>query len=197
MNLRAFFAGTALSVRFANPLGHPSCYGRLRRTVFKDRFEAGAPQFAALVSISGPPASTQPLACISHHLTTEARDKTDSTSLRLIAVLNVQSSTSARVNLRTPRTDGLLTHFASPRGGQYRLRTRIEREGPWVRRALDRSLAVTARLSPKNGPVEGRSRKRQLVVSSKIRTGWFGKSVLTDLAWRVAWGVKFLGGFWG
>ena len=124
---------TSLSVRFANLPGRPLSGRRPRRAVFKDRLEAEAPWFAALVSVSGAPASTQPLACISHHLTAEARDKTDSTSLRLLAVLNVQSSTSARANLRTPCTDGLLTHFASPRGGKCRLRTRIERGGPWAR----------------------------------------------------------------
>ena len=36
------------------------------------------------------------LACISHHLTVEAPDKADMTSLRLVAVLNVRSSTPPR-----------------------------------------------------------------------------------------------------
>ena len=56
------------------------------------------------------------LARISHHLTAEARDKPAITSLRLLAVLNVLSSTPPLVKRRAPRTDGLLTHFASPRG---------------------------------------------------------------------------------
>ncbi len=51
---------------------------------------------------------------ISHHLTTEAHDRPATTSLRLLAVLNVLSSTPAFVKRRTPRTDGPLTHFAPP-----------------------------------------------------------------------------------
>ena len=62
------------------------------------------------------------LACISHHPTVEARDTTARTSLRLLAVLNVLSSTPARAKRLapfsfarlTPRPDGPLTHFASP-----------------------------------------------------------------------------------
>ncbi|MDE0167478.1 MAG: hypothetical protein OXL36_20450 [Bryobacterales bacterium] len=38
------------------------------------------------------------------------------TSLRLLAVLNVLSSTPARAKRLAPRPDGPLTHFASPRG---------------------------------------------------------------------------------
>ncbi len=53
---------------------------------------------------------------ISHHLTTEAHDRPAITSLRLLAVLNVLSSTPALVKRRAPRTDGPLTRFASPRG---------------------------------------------------------------------------------
>ena len=59
--------------------------------------------------------------CISHHLTAEARDKTAMTSLRLLAVLDVLSSTPARAKRRAPRPDGPLTHFASPRGEKCRL----------------------------------------------------------------------------
>ena len=44
------------------------------------------------------------LARISHHLPTEARDRPASTSLRLLAVLNVLSSTPALVKQRAPRT---------------------------------------------------------------------------------------------
>ena len=54
------------------------------------------------------------LACISHHLTREARDKTAMTSLRLLAVLDVRSSTSVRAKRLAPRPDSPLTHFASP-----------------------------------------------------------------------------------
>ena len=56
------------------------------------------------------------LARISHHLTPEARDRPAITSLRLLAVLDVQSSTPALVKRRAPRTDGPLAHFASRRG---------------------------------------------------------------------------------
>ena len=58
---------------------------------------------------------------ISHHLPTEARDRPASTSLRLLAVLNVLSSTLALVKRRAPRTDAPLTHFASPRDEKCRL----------------------------------------------------------------------------
>ena len=60
------------------------------------------------------------LACISHHLTDEARDKTATTSLRLLALLKVGSSTPSRAKGLVPRPDGLLTYFASPRGGKYK-----------------------------------------------------------------------------
>ena len=56
------------------------------------------------------------LARISHHLPTEARDRPAGTSLRLLAVLNVLSSTPALVKRHAPRTDGPRMHFASPRG---------------------------------------------------------------------------------
>ncbi len=61
------------------------------------------------------------LACISHHPTVEAHDMTARTSLRLLAVLNVLSSTPARAKRLAPRPDGPLTHFASPRGEKCRL----------------------------------------------------------------------------
>ena len=58
---------------------------------------------------------------ISHHLTVEARDKPAITSFRLLAVLTVLSEYASLVKLkvvkrRAPRTDGPLTHLASPRG---------------------------------------------------------------------------------
>ena len=73
-------------------------------------------------------------ACISHHLTSEARDKTAMTSLRLLAVLDVGSSTPARAERLAPRPDGPLTHFASPRGEKCRLVREIGgRRTPWRR----------------------------------------------------------------
>ena len=69
------------------------------------------------------------LARISHHLTTEARDRPAITSLRLLAVLNVLSSTPAFVKRRAPRPDGPLTHFASPRGEKSGLVLRLYRLG--------------------------------------------------------------------
>ena len=59
-------------------------------------------------------------ACISHHLTAAARDKTAMTSLRLLGVLDVGSSTPARAQRLAPRPAGPPTHFASPRGEKYR-----------------------------------------------------------------------------
>ena len=59
---------------------------------------------------------------MSHHPTVEAHDTTARTSLRLLAVLNVLSSTPARAKRLVPRPDGPLTHFASPRGEKCRLR---------------------------------------------------------------------------
>ena len=56
------------------------------------------------------------LARISHRLTVEARYRRAITSLRLLAVLDVLSSTPPLVKQRAPRTDAPLTHFASPRG---------------------------------------------------------------------------------
>ena len=69
------------------------------------------------------------LACISHHPTVEARDTSAMTSLRLLAVLNVLSSTPARAKRLAPRPDGPLTHFTSPRAEKCRLSTRCERHG--------------------------------------------------------------------
>ena len=66
------------------------------------------------------------LACISHHTTVEARDRTARTSLRLLAVLDVLSSTPARAKRRAPRPDGPLTHFTSPRGEKCRLALQYE-----------------------------------------------------------------------
>ena len=67
--------------------------------------------------------------CISHHPTAEARHMAARTSLRLLAVLNVLSSTPARAKRLAPffsarlapSPDGPLTHFASPRGEKCRL----------------------------------------------------------------------------
>ena len=56
------------------------------------------------------------LARISHRLTVEARNRRAVTSLRLLAVLDVLSSTPPLVKQRAPRTDAPLTHFASPSG---------------------------------------------------------------------------------
>ena len=61
---------------------------------------------------------------ISHHLTVEARARPATTSLHLLAVLNVLSSTPPLVKRRPPRTDGPLTHFASPRGEKSGLEVR-------------------------------------------------------------------------
>ena len=52
---------------------------------------------------------------ISHHLTAEARERPAITSLRLLPYC---PSTPPLVKRRAPRTDGPLTHFASPPGEQ-------------------------------------------------------------------------------
>ena len=84
--------------------------------------QSGVAALAALaVKPHGHAARTSDLACISHHPTAEARDTTARTSLRLLAVLNVPSSTPARAKRLAPRPDGPLTHFISPRGEKYRL----------------------------------------------------------------------------
>ena len=65
----------------------------------------------------------------SHHPTVEAHDTTAMTSLRLLAVLDVLSSTTARAKRLAPfssarlapRPGGPLTHFASPCGEKCRL----------------------------------------------------------------------------
>ena len=62
------------------------------------------------------PVPAPALARISHRLTVEACDRRAITSLRLLAVLDVLSSTPPLVKQRAPRTDAPLTHFASPRG---------------------------------------------------------------------------------
>ena len=63
------------------------------------------------------------------HLTAEARDKPATTSLRLLAVLNVLlkyagSLQGLGAKRRAPCTDGLLTRFASPRGEKCRLESK-------------------------------------------------------------------------
>ena len=70
------------------------------------------------------------LARISHHLSAEARNRPAITSLRLLAVLDVLSSTPPLVKRRAPRTDGPLTHFASPRGEKCRLDCHALRVAP-------------------------------------------------------------------
>ncbi|MDE0436003.1 MAG: hypothetical protein OXH92_18540, partial [Bryobacterales bacterium] len=55
----------------------------------------------------------------------EAHDTTARTSLRLLAVLNVLSSTPARAKRLAPSPGGPLTHFASPRGEKCRLKGRV------------------------------------------------------------------------
>ena len=57
----------------------------------------------------------------STQLTAETRDRPAITSLRLLAVLNVLSRTPPLVKRRAPRTDGPLTHFASPPGEKCKL----------------------------------------------------------------------------
>ena len=70
---------------------------------------------------NGLPGGAGTPACMSHHPTVEAHDTSTRTSLRLLAVLNVLSSTPARAKRLAPRPDGPLTHFASPRGETCRL----------------------------------------------------------------------------
>ncbi|MDE0163640.1 MAG: hypothetical protein OXL36_00970 [Bryobacterales bacterium] len=62
-------------------------------------------------------------------MTAGARDTTARTSLRLLAVLNVLSSTPARAKRLASRPDGPLTHFASPRGEKGRLEDRFQSVG--------------------------------------------------------------------
>ena len=61
--------------------------------------------------------------------------------MRLLAVLNVLSSTPARAKRLAPCPDGPLTHFASPRGEKCRLAV----AGTWRRalRAAEREWRVT------------------------------------------------------
>ena len=76
-------------------------------------------------------------ACISHHLTAEARDKAAMTSLFLrnacLPCSMYSSSTPERAKRLAPRPDGPRTHFASPRGEKCRpvskQPVRIERRG--------------------------------------------------------------------
>ena len=73
------------------------------------------------------------LARLSHHLTSEARDRPAIPSLRLLAVLNVLSSTPALVKRRAPCTDVSLTHFASPHGEKGGLgNVRRSRQYAWM-----------------------------------------------------------------
>ena len=103
-----------------------------------------APRFNALAVFGmcyisyflGPiPGALKALACISHHSTVEAHDMTARTSLRLLAVLNVPSSTPARAKRLAPSPDGPLPHFASPRGEKCRLNPtsalRLACSSPW------------------------------------------------------------------
>ena len=98
-------------------------------------------------------------ACVSHHLTVEARDKAAITSLCSPAVLPVPSSTPQSdkdrgAKLRTPRTDGLLTHFASPRGEKCRL-------GDAYDRASQHPASLIHAFSPPvYAPVPGRAAER-------------------------------------
>ncbi|MDE0165119.1 MAG: hypothetical protein OXH92_20445 [Bryobacterales bacterium] len=77
------------------------------------------------------------LTCISHHPTAGARDTTARTSLRLLAVLNVPSSTPARAKRLAPRPDGPLTHFVSPRGEKSRLKRCCHETAPSYARFRD------------------------------------------------------------
>ncbi|MDE0167572.1 MAG: hypothetical protein OXL36_20925 [Bryobacterales bacterium] len=76
------------------------------------------------------------LACISHHPTAEARDTTATTSLRLLAVLDVRSSTPARAKRLAPSPDGPLAHFTSPRGEKCRLEKERSMRGTDVPQSL-------------------------------------------------------------
>ena len=89
------------------------------------RYAEGAP--------CGEKAELKVVACISHHPTAEARGMTARTSLRLLAVLNVLSSTPARAKRLAPRPDGPLTHFASPRGEKCRAEPKTEIRHPDLR----------------------------------------------------------------
>ena len=84
------------------------------------------------------------LACMCHHPTAEARDTTAMTSLRMLAVLDVLSSTPARAKRLAPRSDGPLTHFTSPRGETCRLVI----ESWWVRRTGSRRVVFGGEESP-------------------------------------------------
>ena len=98
-------------------------------------------------TVSIPPQTTfSPSVCpsvrtrISDHLTTEAHDRPANPSLRLLAVLNVLSSTPALVKRRAPCTDAPLTHFGSPRGEKSGLRP-VTRSPSWGSRVADGQTA--------------------------------------------------------
>ncbi len=91
------------------------------------------------------------LARISHHLATEAHDRPSITSLRLLAVLNVQSSTPALVKRRAPRTDAPLTHFAASRGEKGGLGS-VCRHGSGRRRNFDIEHDQQENLEPRAFP---------------------------------------------
>jgi hypothetical protein len=78
------------------------------------------------------------LARFSHRLTVEARDRRAITSLRLLAVLDVLSSTPPLVKRRAPRTDAPLTHFASPCG---------EKSGPGGSLGSSRPIAIPVEMT--------------------------------------------------
>ncbi|MDE0165622.1 MAG: hypothetical protein OXH92_03405 [Bryobacterales bacterium] len=64
------------------------------------------------------------------------------TSLRLLAVLDVRSSTPARAKRRAPRPDGPLMHFPSPRGEKCRLAMQAEGPTAGLTRLPDRRKAT-------------------------------------------------------
>ena len=94
-------------------------------------------------------------ACLSPHLTDEARDKTAMPSLRLLAVLNVPSSTPPRAKRLAPRPGGLLTHFVSPRGEKGRLGGPTHGSNGAQR---GESTAIPLRLARSPAPAQGWAR---------------------------------------
>ena len=102
------------------PRGQPRTPRALAAEIHGFRIEAD--RFSGHEPVGGMTEDTPSLlACISHHPTVKARDTPAMTSLRLLAVLDVLSSTPARAKRRAPRPDGPLTHFASPRDEKCRL----------------------------------------------------------------------------
>ena len=81
------------------------------------------------------------------------------TSLRLLAVLDVGSSTPARAKRLAPRPDGPLTHFASPLGETCRLRTGHEWTNGSRLTDFQRSSKILGdwryRLRVRTGPSQG------------------------------------------